>query len=226
MGLELYAQVEDRLGLKESTPQLHSYYFSLFKDELPKKLLDVGCGDGQFIQHCLAMGIEAQGVDLSEEQVKKAKAKGLDVTCTDVASLSGSFDAITVIFDVVNFIEPSKLTTFFRHLDRLLTPKGKLYLDINTLFGFEAVAQGVMVDKSAKDTLIVEAIYEDEKLTTTFDLFVKQGTSYTLKQDTITQYFYTIASLLSVTKLTLLLEMPLCLYDEEADKQLLVFQKA
>ena len=225
MGLELYAKVESLLGIEEATNELHTYYFSLFQETSPKTLLDVGCGDGTFLLQCKNAGIAATGIDLSQRQIEKALEKKVTALCQDIEDTTGEYEVITIIFDVVNFIKPTELKIFFGHVERLLTPNGKLLFDVNTQYGFEEVAQGVMTDKSTQDMLVVDAVYEDEMLTTDFTLFEKQGKTFVKHEDTIVQYYHTLTSLIKATNLSLSIEMPIELYGEEPDKTILLFTK-
>lgn len=62
------------------------------------RLLDVGCGEGQFLAEMGSMGWEAEGIDPTADAVESARRRGVRVTqgdLTDVALDEGAFDAIT-----------------------------------------------------------------------------------------------------------------------------------
>ena len=42
-------------------------------------ILDIGCGNGDFIKYCKTIGINASGLSISKNQVKNLKEQGLDV---------------------------------------------------------------------------------------------------------------------------------------------------
>ena len=48
--LDLYAKVEDLLGVNEVTPVLNEYYYETLEKMKFNSLLDVGCGSGGFLE--------------------------------------------------------------------------------------------------------------------------------------------------------------------------------
>lgn len=223
--LDLYAKVEPLLGIQEATSELHHYYVDLLKESKPQRVLDVGCGDGKFLEVLKSQGIVCAGIDLSQLMVDKAKAKGLSVACQDINSAIGAYDVITAIFDVVNFLDKDALRAFLLSVSRLLNPNGYFYADINTLYGFSEVAEGVLTYSDDGQSLIVEASFEDNQLQTNFTYFEKEGGLYRKSSERILQYFHEIEDILKLTDLELQIEMPITLYGDEPDKSLLCFQK-
>ena len=226
MCIELYAKIEHLLDIQEATNELHSYFLELLAHHRPVTLLDVGCGKGSFLKACKAQGIHAVGIDTSHTMIEWALKDKLSVSCQDISQTVGSYDAITAIFDVLNFVPPDALQEFFDEVSRLLAPNGLFLVDINTLYGFEEVAHGVFVHDEINQSLIVEANFADDILTTKLSHFTlsKEG-CYIKESETITQYFHAIATLLHATSLTLEMEMPIELYAHTADKAILVFRK-
>jgi 2-polyprenyl-3-methyl-5-hydroxy-6-metoxy-1,4-benzoquinol methylase len=81
-------------------------YIKLFMDlNIPKedyskiKILDIGCGNGDFIKYCKSIGIQASGLSISKNQVKELKDKGFDVYHGNYCNLQnqfiGKYDIIT-----------------------------------------------------------------------------------------------------------------------------------
>lgn len=225
MAYELYAKVEPLLGIEEATLALHQSYLHYVDEFAPQTLLDVGCGQGDFLERIKAMGVHGVGIDLSQTMIDKAQKKGLSVSCKAIADTAGSFDMITSIFDVLNFLTLTELKAFFQDVERLLKPEGYFLADINTLFGFEEVADGCMVHNDENQTLTVEANYESNRLTTEMNYFSRDKACFTKASECIVQYYHTIESILDQTGLTLQMEVPLSLYDETPDKSLLIFRK-
>ena len=81
---------------------------------------------------------------MSSEQIKVCKEKGLDVACIDIAEVKNKFDCATAIFDVLNYMDKQILEKFIKDTYSLLEENGYFIFDINTLYGFEEVAQGAL----------------------------------------------------------------------------------
>lgn len=223
--LDLYAKSEHLLGIEEATEALYDLYRSELDDYNVKTLLDVGCGRGGFMQRMISDGVKCKGVDLSSIMVQECKDAGLDAECIDVADVDGKFDAIVSIFDVLNFMNKDELEIFLENIASKLNDDGIFIADINTLYGFSDVAEGVMSNDKDDEFLNVEAIFENNELKTTFTLFEKQEDDRYIKhQDTITQYFHKINFFQKLKSLKLIEKQTFSLYDTE-DKTLLIFKK-
>jgi 2-polyprenyl-3-methyl-5-hydroxy-6-metoxy-1,4-benzoquinol methylase len=63
------------------------------------RILDMGCGNGDFIKYCKSLGIQASGMSISKEQVKQMKKDGLDVYLGSYRELQpqfiGKYDIVT-----------------------------------------------------------------------------------------------------------------------------------
>lgn len=106
------------------TPEYRSTYFAeknlTFSDlrmdlnaYSGKKLLDVGCANGQFIEYTNRFGINGEGIDISEEMVAAAKTNGLNCRVQDLFTLDGKYDIVTywdVVEHVLNPIDMLKKT--------------------------------------------------------------------------------------------------------------------
>ena len=78
-----------------------------------KKVIDLGCGRGEFLEICREKGISATGVDLYSKYVNECKLKGLDVHCVDALDYLGlledsSVDGI-VAFQLAEHLATAKL---------------------------------------------------------------------------------------------------------------------
>ena len=223
--LDLYAKCEHLLGIEEATDVLHSLYISELDEFEVDTLLDVGCGNGGFIQRVLPLGIEAKGCDVSEAMVTTCKKKNLDVICGSVGEVEGSFDAIVAIFDVLNFLEKKELKVFLDEVAKHLHDDGVFIADINTKHGFSNVADGVMSSEDENYFLNVEAVFANDKLQTQFTLFEKeQDGRYVKFQDSIMQSFHPLKSFQNHKALKLVGKQTFSLYDTK-DKTLLIMKK-
>lgn len=71
--------------------------------EKGQRVLDVACGDGLLMSALKKKGALVSGVDISDEAVKKCKAKGLDVSAVDIATEKLPFSDST--FDTVIMLD-------------------------------------------------------------------------------------------------------------------------
>ena len=97
------------------------------------RVLDIGCGRGEFIELLAANGIPAGGIDLNSEMVEVCRARGLNVSHADAvsylasqpdASLGGIFAA-----QVVEHLEPAYLLRLLDLAFDKLRPGGTLVLE-------------------------------------------------------------------------------------------------
>ncbi|BCD67831.1 class I SAM-dependent methyltransferase [Nitratiruptor sp. YY09-18] len=224
MDLDLYAKVEELLGFFQERQKLYDIYIQKLLSLGVKRVLDVGCGSGVFMQEALKTGIEIEGVDLSSEMVKKAQNLGLKAQCIDVCEVDKRYEAVTAVFDVVNYLTSKELKRFFRCIQDVLEPGGYFVCDINTLFGFEEVAQGCMLVDKESACVGVDAEFDGTVLTTSIIYFYAKDGYYHKKSGVIQQYYHDI-ELLKNLGLKLIDIDFVTMYGEEVDKALLTFQK-
>lgn len=221
--LELYARVEHLLGIEESTQFLHDSYAQTLEAYGVKSVLDIGCGRGGLMEQLALDSIEAKGIDLSEVMVEEAKAKGLNAECIDISEEKGEYDAAVAVFDVLNFMNEAELERFLGNVAKVLKPGGLFIADINTQYGFSAVAEGTMNAEDEHGFLSVDAVYDAGELRTIFTYFEKgEGECYTKEQQMITQYFHPLSFFRRKRALKLIKHEKISLYDKD-DKALLIF---
>jgi cyclopropane fatty-acyl-phospholipid synthase-like methyltransferase len=223
--LDLYAKAEHLLGIEEATEALYDLYRSELDEYKVKTLLDVGCGRGGFMRRMISDGVICKGVDLSEVMISQCKEQGLDAQCIEAKDVTGTYDAIVSIFDVLNFMPQEELIEFLESMAEKLNDDGIFIADINTLYGFKDVAEGSMSNESEDEFLNVDATFESSELHTKFTLFEKEKDGrYKKYQDTIVQYFHKIELFKKLKGLELVEKQTFSLYDTH-DKTLLIFKK-
>ena len=115
--------------------------FSKINRFLPKgtiKLLDIGCGEGQFYDMLKQQrkDIEYSGLDVSSEQVERAKSKGYRVSLSDVSSRlpfeDETFDVV-VCFEIIEHVFDTDF--LISEMRRVLVSGGKLLLTTPNIAG-------------------------------------------------------------------------------------------
>jgi len=226
--LDLYAKVEDLLGVKEAAPSLYAHYL-LFLNAAPfETLLDVGCGSGDFLyqmQHALNIP-HAKGIDISPLMVSKTLELGVDAECIDLCALEAKFDVITAVFDMLNYLDKDALKRFSSCVADHLNEGGVFLCDINTLYGFENVAVGSYIVDDETRFLTVDSDFENDEYHSEFTLFEKEGKCFTKSQEEIKQYYHTVEEIVQFSGLELLVNDDVTLYEfDEADKRFIVLRK-
>jgi ubiquinone/menaquinone biosynthesis C-methylase UbiE len=113
-------------GLAAAKKQMSVMFLGDLK---PGKVLDVGCGDGKFLNRMKQLGWSVAGVDFDAKAVANAKSMyGLDLHRGDLASAKfpdNSFDAITMSHVIEHVPDPLAL---FAEVRRILKSGGRLVL--------------------------------------------------------------------------------------------------
>ena len=112
-----YVQFENRFrGSQRDVAERQAAYLDLFRGS-PGKVVDLGCGRGEFLDLLRGAGIAAYGVDMSEAMVSACRQRALDARQEDIlehlaglpeGSLGGIFCA-----QVVEHLEPAGVIRFF-----------------------------------------------------------------------------------------------------------------
>jgi 2-polyprenyl-3-methyl-5-hydroxy-6-metoxy-1,4-benzoquinol methylase len=108
---------------------------------LDGKWLDVGCANGVFVKEAIALGIDAEGVELSENAVAEGKDQGIPISAGTIADLDGDvkYDCITA-FDVLeHVIDPE---SFMRDITNRLKPGGHVVLTVPNCSSLPAKLMG------------------------------------------------------------------------------------
>ncbi len=94
------------------------------------RVLELGCGTGRILSRLAEVADEAVGVDLSEEMVARARAKGLDARLGDLHALSFEDDAfeLTCSFKVLPHVPDIRAA--ISEAVRVTRPGGHLLLEL------------------------------------------------------------------------------------------------
>ncbi|MBP1682389.1 MAG: tRNA (cmo5U34)-methyltransferase [Proteobacteria bacterium] len=224
--LDLYAKIESLIGFDVQYEKLYEVYLQLLHSLHVKTILDVGCGNGKFLKHLQNAEFRACGIDRSVVMVERACTLGVDASTKELDAFEeASFECVVAIADVLNYIPVAELESFFEAVARVLPKNGYFICDVNTLYGFEGVAEGVMCQDKENQFLCVEATFEHKELLTKIVLFEKEGELYRKVEGSITQYFHSLAFFKKLKAFKLCSTKPIALFGDEPDKTILIFQK-
>ena len=224
--LDLYAKIESLIGFDTQYETLYQRYLQLLKSLNVSTVLDVGCGNGKFLKHLQLNGYKAQDIDRSVAMIERALCLGVEASTQELGAFDeGTFECVVAIADVLNYIEPEEIEPFFKAIARVLPEKGYFLCDINTLYGFEGVAEGTMCHDTQEQFLCVDATFAKNTLLTKIVLFEKEGHLYHKEEGEITQYYHALSALKKLGTFRLVDTKPITLFGDEPDKTILIFQK-
>lgn len=224
-GLELYAKIEDMLDFSEAIETLYGAFYSKLKTLDIKSVVDIGCGSGAFGLGLVHEGYDVLGVDISKQMVANAQKAGLNAKHVDICELGEKFDAATAVFDVLNYMDKDALKKFFSCVRAILHKGGYFLADINSYYGFDEVAQGIISVEKDSRFAVIEAEFDEKILTTGIKLFSKQEDGFYVREEgEIIQYYHDKKSVENISKMKVVDTIELSLYSERADKYLIVFK--
>ena len=222
--LDLYAKIEPLIGFYDEYEELYSSYLEILRSLHVKSILDIGSGNGKLLKLLEENGYEAFGIERSQEMVNMAQKLGVKSAVQELSSLNeDSFECALAVGDVLNYIPNSDLDTFFTEVARVVKKGGYFLADINTLAGFE-VADGVMVKEFEDKFLSIEALYEDEVLTTNITLFEKSNGYYQKHSGEVSQYFHNKKRFENLALFELVSSSPVSMFSDEEEKLLMLFK--
>jgi 2-polyprenyl-3-methyl-5-hydroxy-6-metoxy-1,4-benzoquinol methylase len=113
---------------------------SMLRDSHPagerRKILDFGCGNGEFLGLCAAFGMDAHGVDRSTARRGNASHVTVHAELEDAAR-HGPFDTIT-LFEVLEHVDDP--AAVLKALRELLNTNGLLVLETPNCLGVDGIA--------------------------------------------------------------------------------------
>ena len=230
MGLDLYSKVEPYLDFEDEVYLLHKEFMAFVMENDLDNIIDIGCGQGYFLENLKINGKKAFGTDLSVEQIKVCKAKGLDAKAVELKDIDDKFDCATAIFDVLNYMDKEYLISFLKDVYEKLNDDGYFMFDVNTHFGFEEIATGCITIDLKDKFIAIDALFEDEKLQTDITLFTKQKSNlFSRQSDSIVQMYHSkefLKDLLTKVGFKVLETRSFNLHSfDEADKYIIICKK-
>jgi len=224
--LDFYSQIEELIPFDEQIFELYKIYQIQLQELASKSVIDIGCGNGKFAKLLMDTGIDTVGVDLSAKMAARAQRLGVNARCIDICDIKNEkYDAATAVFDVLNYIPDESLDRFFSCIANLLNKNSFFLADINTIHGFAEVADGDARFFDTSREIFISARYENSRLESEFILFEKDGDRYRRSTSKITQYYHDKNRLKKIAGFKLEKTLPIRLFSEKIDKELLLFKK-
>lgn len=124
--------LRDRLRPRQETVRRQSLYLDYFRRS-PGRVLDLGCGAGDFLALLREAGVDAYGVDADPDLVARCQEKGLTVSREDpLAHLSrlasGTLGGVCAA-GIVEHLEPSAVVRLFQLTAEALGDGGTLVVE-------------------------------------------------------------------------------------------------
>ncbi len=130
-----YNNVLNYKNTKKELELYKNYFYKNYRKYLSSnkkiKILDIGCGNGLFLEFLKSMGYSnIEGIDLSTENIKICKSKGLKVENKEAFNFlkkSKGYDLI-IMNDVIEHIKKEKIISLLKLIKRKLNKNGALII--------------------------------------------------------------------------------------------------
>lgn len=97
-------------------------------------LLEIGCGNGYFLEKVSSLGLDVEGIDINQDAVLTCRGKGLKVDAVNIFEMTKSYDTV-VLFQVLEHMEDAK-ELFEFITTKLLRPEGHLIIAVPNPDGY------------------------------------------------------------------------------------------
>jgi ubiquinone/menaquinone biosynthesis C-methylase UbiE len=118
---------------RRTGPQPQDVAFEQLLEVAPQRVLDAGCGRGDFSARLADAGVEVVGLDQSERMVELTRARGVEAVVGDIAALpfpDASFDAAAANHVLYHLPDVDR---GIAELARVLRPGGRLVATTNAV---------------------------------------------------------------------------------------------
>ena len=182
----VFAQFYDSLTQNAEYKVRSDYISDFFQCENKKdyKVLDIACGTGTVAKELENKGCCVTGLDLSEDMLTQASAKGLTslIKC-DMRSFdfNESFDCCICTLDSINHLETKKdWEECFESVNKSLKENGLFIFDMNTVYKHSEVLGNntFIFDRDSLYLVWDNELLDKNKVRIILDFFIKEGEKY------------------------------------------------
>lgn len=119
-------------GVGHILEQQYLVYLPLLPRIPGAKVLDIGCGAGEFLNFLKANDVPAMGLDMDAHEVERANERGLDAVHAEatqyLATCNQQFSAIC-LFQVIEHVPPALVRSLIESCVKALAPGGALLIE-------------------------------------------------------------------------------------------------
>jgi SAM-dependent methyltransferase len=156
-----YTGFENRFrGSEDHVKLLLEKFLAYFKKD--GKILDLGCGRGEFLELLKEKGFEAAGIDINDQMVRICKDKGLDCEKADILEKLAHYDDNTLggIFSsqVIEHLPPAYLKRMIELSYFKIRPQGSIVLETINPTSVFALVQVYYLDISHQQPVHPQAL--------------------------------------------------------------------
>ena len=186
-------------------PSLTAYYCSAIKkysEDLPKQILDLGCGTGSVSIILAEKGFDVTGIDISSEMLSMAALKTneqnlkIKYACENMAYLDAGrgYGAAVCSLDGLNYlVDKEELSSCISRVADALVSGGLFMFDVNTKYKYENVyADNSYVYDLDDFFLVWQNYYKKSTCKCSFYLtfFEKKGKNWSRSDEVQIQKYY------------------------------------
>jgi len=125
---DFYARISKNSWYYEQSKWEFDIAADIVSRMMPKDLLEIGCGNGFFLEKISSLDMNVEGVDINKDAVASCKARGLKVEAANVFDITKSYDMV-VLFQVLEHMENAK--ELFEYLaTKLVRPGGYIIIAV------------------------------------------------------------------------------------------------
>ena len=114
------------------------------------KVLDIGCGRGEWLSKCRGLGFDCTGIDINPSMAKICIDSGFEIYNDDALNVlstlpEGEFNIVS-IFHVIEHIRNQEIENIFRECKRILSSNGVLIIETPSIDNLSVSSRNFYLD--------------------------------------------------------------------------------